>query len=161
MHLRRFRRVAPIEERAHELLGVEVLQVLDGLTDADVAQRDVEGPADGDDDAALGSSLHDYRVVAVDTDGNLSDTLSIAPFGARAATLALGRILAVNRTQVYSNDFVDEKETGEYMRLVLDGYDYDYFSDTTAVSGYRDCNSVELNEKVQAAVKTIAMMNIR
>lgn len=99
-----------------------------------------------DDDPSLGSVLHNYRVVTVDDGGTICDTLDTDPFPARAATLNESRVLAVNRTQVYSADLVDETRTGEFMREALAGYDYDYFSDTAAINCQTGCVNIELND---------------
>ncbi len=96
-----------------------------------------------DDDFILGGDFHDYSVVAVDQDGNMSDTTGILPVSMRAATLEPGRVLAVNRSNRASPYLVAETVTGEFMRDALDGYDYDYLSDTASASG-DDTNSVNL-----------------
>ncbi|MEW6412730.1 MAG: M28 family peptidase [Candidatus Zixiibacteriota bacterium] len=87
-----------------------------------------------DDDPSLGSEFHSYHVVAVDNDDNHSDTVGIAPVWMKAATLDPGRILAVNRTSVHNLDYVDEVETGVFLREALDGYDFAYYSDTVATT---------------------------
>jgi len=96
-----------------------------------------------DNDYSLGSDLHQYRVVAIDTDGNISDTSGVTSVSMRAATLEPGRVLAVNRSYHSSPYMVDEKVTGEFMRDALQGYNYDYLSDTAASSG-NDPRSVNL-----------------
>jgi hypothetical protein len=80
----------------------------------------------------LGSDIHEYLVVAVDTDGNLSDTAGAAPAISKAATLQAGRILAINRSGSNAAAMVDEIVTGEFIREALEGYTYDYFSDTSS-----------------------------
>ena len=83
-----------------------------------------------DFDPTLGSDLHAYLVVAVDTDGNISDTAGAVPTVSKAAALQEGRILAVNRSGSNSIAMVDETATGRLMREALNGYVFDYFSDT-------------------------------
>ena len=96
-----------------------------------------------DNDFSLGGDFHEYLVVAVDFDGNISDTNGVAPVSMRAATFEPGRILAVNRSNRSSPYIVNEVVTGEFMRDALDGYNYDYLSDTAA-SGGNDTLSVNL-----------------
>jgi hypothetical protein len=83
-----------------------------------------------DDDPSLGTTLHQYRVRAVDFDGNLSDTIGIAPVAMKAAALEAGRILAVNRSHRASSGIVDEMMTGQFLQEALDGFNFDYYSDT-------------------------------
>ncbi len=97
-----------------------------------------------DNDPSLGGDFHDYRVVAVDTDGNYSDTVGAAPVPMRAATLEPDRILAVNRSSNTLNCLVDEVRTGVFMRDALAGYNFDYFSDTAATSSYNNPNKIHL-----------------
>ncbi|UCD62676.1 MAG: M28 family peptidase, partial [Candidatus Zixiibacteriota bacterium] len=85
-----------------------------------------------DDDPGLGTDFYDYYVRAVDIDGIASDTLGVQPVTMRAATLEPERILAVNRTSFHPLDYVDEIETGEFLRQALVGYNFDYYSDTAA-----------------------------
>jgi len=85
-----------------------------------------------DGDPSLGNSFHDYRVIAVDTGGNMSDTTGTDPVPMKAATLAANRILAVNRSASNTLALVNEVVTGEFIREALTGLDYDYFSDTAA-----------------------------
>ncbi|UCE24988.1 MAG: M20/M25/M40 family metallo-hydrolase [Candidatus Zixiibacteriota bacterium] len=101
-----------------------------------------------DDDVSLGTDMHRYFVVAVDTEGNHSDTLAIEAVLARAATLEEGRILAVNRSHVYDYDFVDETETGVFMREALQDYSFVYRSDTAALNGGDDYARLELNHLI-------------
>jgi hypothetical protein len=87
-----------------------------------------------DDDPALGSVLHNYLVVAVDTDANRSDTTGIIPDTMRAATLEPDRILAINRSGSNRSAQVNEAVTGEFIRSALEGWVYDYASDSSAVA---------------------------
>ncbi|MCP4567996.1 MAG: M28 family peptidase [FCB group bacterium] len=93
-----------------------------------------------DDDFTLGSDFHSYLVVAKDMDGYISDTTGIDPISIRVATLDPGRILAVNRSSKASASIVNEVRTGEFMRDALDGYNFDYYSDTA----YGIDNSISL-----------------
>jgi len=104
------------------------------VRDGDIVASVTSGNYYIDDDPALGTDLHYYYVVAVDTDNNQSDTVGIPPAWMKAATLQPDRILAVNRTSIRSIDFVDEQETGAFMREALEGYNYDYYSDTVATT---------------------------
>lgn len=90
-----------------------------------------------DNDYTLGSAMHGYVVVAVDNDGNHSDTTGVQPLAMRAATLQPGRILAVNRSNKSAADIVNEVVTGEFLRDALTGYNYDYYSDTAYGSIHR------------------------
>jgi len=83
-----------------------------------------------DADFTLGDAMHSYIVVAVDQDGLISDTVGFQWVNMRAATLNPGRILAVNRSSNLSPMVVDEVETGVFLRSALDGFDYDYYSDS-------------------------------
>lgn len=85
-----------------------------------------------DDSPLLGSAYHSYLVVAVDDDGNISDTVGVEPLIARAASLDPGYILALNRSSSISSYYVDEIETGLFLREALDGYNYTYYSDTSS-----------------------------
>ncbi len=85
-----------------------------------------------DDDPALGNDFHSYFVVAVDTDGNLSDTTGVAPVISKAATLEAGRVLALNRTGSNPVAWVDESLSGEVMRDALAEFNYTYMSDTSS-----------------------------
>jgi len=87
-----------------------------------------------DDDPALGNDFHEYLVVAVDTDGNLSDTAGMTPVVAKAATLEKGRVLALNRTGSNTIAWVDESLSGEVMREALADFNYEYMSDTSSSS---------------------------
>lgn len=83
-----------------------------------------------DDDPGLNYGMHEYIVVAVDGDGNLSDTVGVVPVVCRAASLQSGKILAVNRTYMISGSLADSYLTGQFLRNALAGYDYDYYSDS-------------------------------
>jgi len=85
-----------------------------------------------DDDPTLGSDFHEYLVAAVDTDNNQSDTVGLVPAVSRGATLEANRILALNRTSNRGGTWVNEVETGVFMREALTGFQYDYYSDTAA-----------------------------
>lgn len=82
---------------------------------------------------SLGTDYHAYHAVAVDSDGNASDTLGLDPAVSRAGLLDPNRILAINRSSCYNVDFVSAYETGVFLQAALEGYDYDFYSDTTAV----------------------------
>ena len=107
-----------------------------------------------DDDPDLGNSLHEYQVFAVDTGGTMSSGFAGPAIG-KAATLATGRILAVNRTQCYTLDFVDEVETGVFMREALSGYDFDYFSDTAAILVSPFYSTLSLNDAIDYEVVVV------
>jgi len=84
-----------------------------------------------DGDPALGKNFHTYKVYAVDIDNNYPDPASAMTATSKAAWLEEGRILAINRSHVSDGYYlVDEVVTGELMRQVLSGLDYDYYSDT-------------------------------
>jgi len=85
-----------------------------------------------DDSPLLGSAYHSYLVVAVDDDGNISDTVGVTPQVLRAATLDPGFILALNRSTAGNGTTLDEIETGVFLREALDGYNFDYYSDTSS-----------------------------
>ena len=93
-----------------------------------------------DDSQLLGSAYHSYIVVAVDNDDNISDTVGVTPVVLRAATLDPGYILALNRTTAGNGTFVDEAETGVFLRDALDGYNFTYYSDTNSI------NSITLDD---------------
>ena len=99
-----------------------------------------------DDDPGLGSDIHDYWVVAVDLDDNISDTTGVPPQQMRAATLSPGRVLAVNRSSEYAGHYVDEQATGQFLRDALAGYDFDYLSDTAYWNGdsLQKCHLMDL-----------------
>jgi aminopeptidase YwaD len=90
-----------------------------------------------DDDFLLGSELHAYLVVAIDRDGNISDTTGATPQYMRAATLDPGHILAINRSSKTATCIVDQVATGQFLRDALAGYDFDYYSDTAWGSPHR------------------------
>jgi len=106
-----------------------------------------------DNDFSLGDGLHEYLVVAVDGDGNISDTVGVAPVTMRAATLQPGRVLAVNRSCFSNSYIVNEVVTGEFMRDALTGFDYDYYSDTAAAMG--DTHVVKLIDMVNYEVMIV------
>ncbi len=83
-----------------------------------------------DDDPGLGVDFHRYLVRAVDVDGYASDTIDLPGSISRAATLDPQRVLALNRSSIRGGVWVDEVETGVFMREAVAGYDCDYFSDT-------------------------------
>lgn len=95
-----------------------------------------------DNDFDLGSDLHSYLIVAVDTDGNISDTVGATPTITRAATLTPGTLLAVNRSSRRTPQIVDEAVTGEFLTDALAGYAYDYYSDTA----YGNNQNIELSD---------------
>jgi len=107
-----------------------------------------------DQDYDLGEGFHDYLVVAVDNEGNLSDTVGAATVRMKIATLQPGRVLAVNRSSRASAYMVNESVTGEFMRDALTGYDYDYCSDTAASNG-DDSLSVNLTDMIDYDVVII------
>ncbi len=84
-----------------------------------------------DDDPSLGSILHYYRVVAVDSQGICSDTLGSDPVLMKVATLQPERILAINRSTRGIVDLVDQGETESLMHQALSDFSYDYIADTT------------------------------
>ncbi|MEE9442471.1 MAG: M28 family peptidase [candidate division Zixibacteria bacterium] len=83
-----------------------------------------------DNDYSLDTNEHTYMVYAVDTDGNISDTVGVESLVARAASLTPGKILAVNRSSDNFIFIVNEATTGEFIRDGLSGYNYDYYSDS-------------------------------
>ena len=87
--------------------------------------------------AAQDTTVHDYLVVAVDTDDNISDTAGAPHVSMKAAQLAADRILAVNRSASNSAALVNESVTGEFMREALGSWDYTYLSDTAASNPIR------------------------
>ncbi|MCP4567258.1 MAG: M28 family peptidase [FCB group bacterium] len=90
-----------------------------------------------DDDFSLESDFHSYIVLAEDNDGFISDTIGVEETIMRAATFEPGRILAVNRSGKQSALITHETVTGEFMRDALNGYNYDYYSDTAHGSPIR------------------------
>ncbi len=104
------------------------------IRDQQLLPENIHGNAYIDDDPALGNDLHYYFVVAVDTDGNLSDTTGVAPVVSKAATLEQGRVLALNRTGSNAIAWVDESLSGEVMREALAEYNYTYISDTSSAN---------------------------
>lgn len=88
-----------------------------------------------DDDFALGSLFHSYHIVAVDNSGNMSDLTGVDPVISRAATLEPGKMLVVNRSNYTSAYITDAAVTGQFMRVALAGFNFDYVSDS-AYSAY-------------------------
>ncbi|MEW6412731.1 MAG: M28 family peptidase [Candidatus Zixiibacteriota bacterium] len=89
-----------------------------------------------DSSASLGADLHSYKVAAIDLDDNISDTLLMTASTTRAATLEEGRILAINRTVRHTLDYADESLTTDFLFEALQGYDFEYFSDTAATTDF-------------------------
>jgi hypothetical protein len=85
-----------------------------------------------DDDPGLDTVLHEYFVVAVDIDGNMSDTMAAERAIMKTARLTANHILAVNRSASNSQAMVNEVVTGELLREALAGWTYDYYSDTAS-----------------------------
>lgn len=84
-----------------------------------------------DSDPTLDTMLHEYFVAAVDTDGNLSDTVDAPRVSMKTALLQADRVLAVNRSGSNAQSMINEVVTGEFLREALTGWNYDYYSDTT------------------------------
>ncbi|UCD65064.1 MAG: M28 family peptidase [Candidatus Zixiibacteriota bacterium] len=109
-----------------------------------------------DDDPSLGSDLHEYIVMSFDTEGEHSDTIGVQPAVMRAATLQADRILAVNRSSWGRTvDHVDETETGAFMREALSGYNFDYYSDTVAVTIPDDTTAIDLADMLDYGVVVV------
>ncbi len=108
-----------------------------------------------DEDPELGSDLHYYYVTAVDTDGNHSDTVGIAPAWSKAAMLDPDRILAVNRTSNQIIDFVSAYQTGVFLQEALDGYNYDYYCDTLATKYPHELPQLDLVEMVDYGIMVV------
>jgi len=121
------------------------------IRDGELLPQQIENEQFVDTDFSLGGDFHEYMIVAIDIDGNISDTAGIAPVSTRAATLEPGRILAVNRSNRSNPYIVNEMVTGEYIRDALDGYNYVYLSDTAA-SGGDDTISVNLVDMIEYEV---------
>ncbi|MBN1211300.1 MAG: M28 family peptidase [candidate division Zixibacteria bacterium] len=85
-----------------------------------------------DDDPLLGNDIHEYMIVAKDTEDNMSDTSGVEPVSMKAATLEADRILAINRTS-YQFALSEASLTGELLNEALGGYYYDYFSDSAYI----------------------------
>ncbi len=85
-----------------------------------------------DDDLVLGPDYHTYLIMAVDAEGNISDTTGIETVTMRAATLRPGTVLAINRSGSNSTALVDEAVTGELMIEALEGLTYEYLSDSSS-----------------------------
>lgn len=107
------------------------------VRDGEVLPYNISGTSYIDNDFSLGSDFHSYLIVAVDVDGNISDTVGVQSVSMRAAVFEPGRILAVNRSGMQSSLIVDEVLTGEFMRDALDGMNYDYYSDTASSQSSR------------------------
>ncbi len=97
-----------------------------------------------DTDPVLITGLHYYYVTSVDIGGNHSDTVGTNPIWTKAATLAPGRILAVNRTGSYIIDFASANQTGLFLQEALQPYDYDYYCDTLATKYPDDLPQLDL-----------------
>jgi hypothetical protein len=96
-----------------------------------------------DDDPSLGTDVHDYIIVAVDTEDNISDTNGVAPVQMKAATLEPGRILAINRTS-YLFAISEASLTGELLNEALGGYYYDYLSDSAYIKKADNISLIDL-----------------
>jgi C1A family cysteine protease len=124
------------------------------IRDGELLPQVIQGYQYIDNDFSLGSDFHEYIAVAVDNEGNISDTVGTETVSMRAATLEPGRILAVNRSSRSNPYFVNEVVTGEFMRDALDGYNYIYLSDTAA-SGGDDTLSVNLVDMLDYEVMIV------
>jgi hypothetical protein len=111
-----------------------------------------------DDDISLGSDFHDYLVVAVDNTGKMSDTTGVSPVTMKAAALQADKILAVNRSSTSRLAYVDEIETGVFMREALEGLDYKYYSDTVHSSW---AESVKLFDMIDYGLMIIGAESAR
>jgi hypothetical protein len=105
------------------------------IRDGEIQPHVINELSYADNDFSLGTDYHEYLVVAVDNDGNISDTVGVESVAMRAAMLEPGHILAVNRSSRSRPYMVNEAVTGEFMRDALNGYNFDYLSDTAAVGG--------------------------
>ena len=84
-----------------------------------------------DSDPSLGDAYHEYFVLAVDNAGNQSDTTGLSPAIGKAAALAPGTILAVNKSNPNSGIYlVQDSITGQFLQQALAQYDYRYIYDT-------------------------------
>ena len=99
-----------------------------------------------DADPSLGSDLHYYHVVAVDEDNNSSDTIGISPAVGKAASLARGRILAINATNYRSLYLGNPLLTAAFLEQALNVFQYDMVTDTmfTITHGLLDFIDYEL-----------------
>ncbi len=97
-----------------------------------------------DDAVTLGTDLHEYFVVAVDNDNNISSIELAERVVSRKAVLEQNKILAVNRSNYGTYYLVDEVETGNFMRDALSEYDFDYFSDTAYTALYSEKEPLHL-----------------
>lgn len=80
---------------------------------------------------AIGYDLHEYYIVAVDTDDNISDTTGVGALTMKAAKLERDRILAVNRTTDGSNSLANDSISGAFLQEACADYLFDYYSDTS------------------------------
>lgn len=112
------------------------------IRDGNIMPFVITGESYTDSDFELGYDLHSYLVVAVDNEGNISDTVGTAPMVTRAASLLPGRVLAVNRSADATPQIVDASVTGNFLNDALAGYDYDYYSD----SAYGNYQKIELSD---------------
>ncbi len=101
------------------------------IRDGEVVGQTVDGEY-VDDDPTLGTDVHSYYVMAVDSDDINSDTVGIDPLWMRVATLDPDRFQVVNRTGNYTIDFVSAHETELFLQEAFEGYNYDYYCDTLA-----------------------------
>ncbi|MEZ5358640.1 MAG: M28 family peptidase [Candidatus Zixiibacteriota bacterium] len=98
---------------------------------------EVTGTTYTDGDPAIGYDLHEYYIVAVDTDDNTSDTTGVGALTMKAAKLERDRILAVNRTTDGGNSLANDSITGAFLKEACTGYFFDYFSDTSSTNPER------------------------
>jgi len=104
-----------------------------------------------DDDPALGDDIHEYIVVAVDEENNISDTTGVERLQMKAATLQADRVLAINRSS-YQYAIVNSAITGEFLNDALSGYYYDYLSDSAYL---KKANNLSLIDFVDYEVVVI------
>ncbi len=95
-----------------------------------------------DDDPSLGTDIHEYYIVAVDTDDNLSDTTGAGALVSKAAMLQSGRVLAINRSYPSAAYLVDHEETGEFLSQALINYDVDFVQDTISSTDDDECTGL-------------------
>ncbi len=107
------------------------------------------------DNGELGTDVHAYRVVAVDDDGDATDTMSVNPVYMRAANPQPDRILAINRSTYWYSDMVDEAESGAFLREALSPYDYDYLSDTISWLNPHDTSHTDLFDLVNYSLVVV------
>ncbi len=106
-----------------------------------------------DDDPSIGYDLHDYYIVAVDTDDNISDTTGVGSLTMKAARLERDRILAVNRTLSEGNSLVNDSISSIFLREACQGLYFDYFSDTSSVNPDR----VELLDLIDYGIVIVSV----